>query len=124
MRVVIFALMLLALVACGPAGITQTNRTARYSVTMTIDAARVGQRTITIGVSDAGGAPTAVEQVVVAPVMQEMGMASPEMAAAQVAPGRYEVRGEPFSMLGAWQLNVRIVAAGQEDTTSFSLTVE
>jgi YtkA-like len=124
LRIGVIGVMLLALAACGPGSITQTNRTERYSVQMTLDRAQVGPRIITIAVNDSSGAPATVDQVVVAPVMSDMGMAEPEMVAAQVGPGRYEIRDEPFSMLGIWELTVRITAGGQEDTTMFSVEVK
>lgn len=123
-RMLLLLLVSLSLVACGQGPITQTNKTERYTVTMTIDRAQVGPRTVTIAVSDPAGAPADVELVVLAPVMTEMGMAEPELTAARVAPGRYEVRGEPFSMLGIWELNVRISAGGAEETTTFLVEVK
>lgn len=120
----ILLLASLWLAACGPGGITQTNRTERYTVQMSIDRAQVGLRTVTIVINDQSGAPATVDQVVLAPVMSEMGMAEPEMVATQVGPGRYEIKDEPFSMLGVWELTVRIAAGGQEDATVFSVEVK
>src|SRR5829696_8330548 len=78
---VIFALLLvLTLAGCG-SGITQTAQTERYTVTITLDSASFGERTATIAVDDRSGQPAAVDQVVLAPVMESMGMASPELTA-------------------------------------------
>lgn len=117
-------LALLVLVACGSSTVTQTNKTARYTVQMSLDQAAIGERTLTFTVTDASGAPADVDALVVAPVMRDMGMASPEMTATRVAAGRYEARGEPFSMQGQWHIDVRISAGGQEDTTSFAVNLQ
>jgi hypothetical protein len=115
--------LLLTLASCGN-GITQTAQTERYTVAMTLDSASFGERTATIAVNDRSGQPAAVDQVVLAPVMEAMGMASPELTAQPSAPGRYQVKGEFFSMIGEWQVNVRISAAGKDDLAQFLLQVQ
>ncbi len=90
---------------------------------MTLDAPAVGQRTIDFAIKDRSGAAAEVEQVVLAPVMREMGMASPEMTAQRTGPGQYRVSGEPFSMTGIWQLDVRVAAQGQEDVTTYQVEI-
>jgi hypothetical protein len=120
----LLVLVLLALAACGTSGITQTAQTERYSVEMTLDSASFGERTATIAVNDRSGQPAAVDQVVLAPVMDSMGMASPELAALPTGTGRYQVKGEFFSMLGEWHVNVRVSAGGKDDTARFAFLVE
>jgi hypothetical protein len=115
--------LLFTLAACG-SGITQTAQTERYTVALTLDSASFGERTATIAVDDRSGQPVAVDQVVLAPVMESMGMAAPELTALPSAPGRYQVKGEFFSMLGEWQVNVRVSAAGKEDTARFLFQVQ
>ena len=61
--------------------------------------------------------------VVVAPTMKSMGMASPEVTAQQIAPGRYRVEGITLSMAGDWELDVRVAANGSEDAATFMLMV-
>jgi hypothetical protein len=123
MRVFFLIAAMLLITACGPATTTQTNRTERFTVEMSLDSTKVGQRIIGIAVTDTNGKPVQADVVVVAPVMLEMGMASPEMPAAPTIPGRYEARGEPFSMLGKWQIEVRITAGGKEDKTTFTVEI-
>src|SRR5213594_2482649 len=106
-------LLVFTLAACG-SGITQTAQTERYNIAITLDSASFGERTATIAVSDRSGQPAAVDQVVLAPVMPSMGMAAPEMTAQPTAPGRYQIKGEFFSMIGEWQVNVRVSAAGKD----------
>jgi hypothetical protein len=120
----IFALLLVfTLAACG-SGITQTTQTERYTVAITLDSASFGERTATIAVSDRSGQPAAVDQVVVAPIMEAMGMASPELTAQPSAPGRYQVKGEFFSMIGEWEVDVRVSAAGKDDLARFVFQVQ
>ena len=111
------------LAACG-SSITQTAQTARYNIEITLDGASFGERTATIMVNDRSGQPAAVDQVVLAPVMVSMGMASPEMTAQATAPGRYQLKGEFFSMIGEWQVNVRVSAAGKDDMARFLFQVQ
>ena len=116
-------MLLFTLAACG-SGITQTAQTERYTVALTLDSASFGERTATIAVNDRSGQPAAVDQVVLAPVMEAMGMASPELKALPTAPGRYQIKGEFFSMIGEWQLNVRVSAAGKDDLARFVFQVQ
>ena len=125
LSLVIFALLLvltLTLAACG--SITQAAQTERYTIALTLDSASFGERTAMIAVDDRSGQPAPVDQVVVAPVMPAMGMAAPEMTAQATAPGRYQLKGEFFSMIGEWQVNVRVDAAGKEDTAQFVFQVQ
>ena len=118
-----FALLLVfTLAACG-SGITQAAQTERYNIEITLDSASFGERTATIAVNDRSGQPAAVDQVVLAPVM-EMGMAVPELTAQPTAPGRYQIKGEFFSMPGEWQMNVRVSAAGKDDMARFLFQVQ
>lgn len=123
-RMILCGLLAALLGACGQSGITQTNKTERYTVVLVLDNAAMGMRTFTLNISDQAGAPVSAESVVIAPVMREMGMASPEVTAPMVEPGAYQVQADPFSMLGEWQLDVRIAAGGSEDTTTFTVEVK
>ncbi|HJZ46666.1 MAG TPA: FixH family protein [Roseiflexaceae bacterium] len=120
----LLALLLCTLAACGGSGITQTTQTERYNVEMTLDSASFGERTATIRLNDRSGQPATVDQVVLAPVMISMGMASPELTAQPSGPGRYQAKGEFFSMLGEWQVSVRVSAGGKDDTARFMFQVE
>jgi hypothetical protein len=120
----IIAILAAILSACGGSGLTQTSQTQRYQLQLTLDGLGFGQRTATIEVRDSGGQPVAVDQVVLAPVMEQMGMASPEIVAQSVAPGRYQAQGEFFSMLGQWEVDVRVSAGGAEDVGRFIVQVE
>ena len=115
---------LLGLSACGGAGaVAQTAQTARYSVQISVEGARIGNGAATIDVRDAAGQPATIDGVVVAPLMRNMGMASPEVAAQQVAPGRYRAEGITFSMAGDWELDVRVAAGDSEDVATFKLAI-
>jgi len=113
--------ILLALAACGGSGITQTSQTQHYRVQLTLDGTGFDERTATVAVSDLTGQPVTADQVLLAPVMRQMGMASPEATAQAIAPGRYQAKGEFFSMIGAWEVDVRITVKGQEEVSSFTI---
>ena len=119
----LLVLMLFTLAACG-GGITQTAQTERYNIELTLDSANFGERTATIVVNDRSGQLAPVDQVVLAPVMPSMGMAAPELTAQPSAPGRYQIKGEFFSMIGEWQVNVRVSAAGKDDLAQFLFQVQ
>jgi YtkA-like len=98
--------------------------TASYHVQLDLDAASLGRRTATIEVTDARGDPVDADQVVVTPVMAEMGMTRPALVADEVEPGRYRATGELFSMLGEWTLTVRIESAGADDEATFTVKAD
>jgi hypothetical protein len=115
---------LVALAACAGSGPPpQTAQTARYTLQLSVEDARLGDAAATVEVRDPGGQPAQVDGVVIAPTMRSMGMASPEVTAQQVAPGRFRAEGITFSMLGDWELDVRVSAEGSEDTATFKLEV-
>jgi len=122
--VILSLVLLFTLAACAGSGISQTAQTERYTVEMTLDSASFGERTATVAVSDRAGQPATVDQVVLAPVMEAMGMASPELTAQPSGPGRYQAKGEFFSMLGEWHVNVRVSAGGKDDTARFIFQVQ
>jgi YtkA-like len=121
--VILSLILVFTLVACG-SSVTQTAQTERYTIEIMLDSASFGERTATIMVNDRSGQPAAVDQVVLAPVMVSMGMASPEITAQPSAPGRYQVKGDFFSMIGEWQMNVRVSAAGKDDMAHFLFQVQ
>lgn len=110
------------LVACG--GGAQSIQTDSYTVTLRLEGAGVGERTATIDIADRQGRPAAPDAVVLAPVMRDMGMASPEVTAQPSGPGRYTARAPFFSMLGEWELDVRVTAGGADETASFTVQVQ
>src|SRR5262249_29219973 len=69
-RLLIIGILALALAACGGEGITQTSQTQRYTVQLTLDSPRFGQRTATIDIHDPSGQPITADQVVLSPVME------------------------------------------------------
>jgi hypothetical protein len=109
------------LAACGASGITQTTQTEHYTVQLGLDGVGFGQREATVEIHDASGSPVSADVVAVAPVMLQMGMAAPEAPARQIAPGRYQASGEFFSMIGEWEINVRISAGGSEEVATFKV---
>lgn len=121
---ILAALTSLALLAgCGGSGVTQTTKTEHYSVQLSLDGTDFGERTATIAVNDFAGQPITADAVVLSPVMQQMGMAAPEMTAQMIAPGRYQVKGEFFSMVGEWRMDVRVSVGGNDEVADFRIQV-
>jgi nitrogen fixation protein FixH len=118
--VLIFAMVLLA--ACG-APAWQSAETDRYTIRFQLEGSGVGNRTALIELRDRAGQPVAAESVVVAPVMNDMGMASPEVTAQPDGSGRYRGNNTLISMLGVWELAVRVRAGGAEDVATFRVEV-
>jgi YtkA-like protein len=114
----------LLLAACGGGGFAQTVDTASYRVQLNLDGADFNEHTATITVQDKSGQAAAVDQVVVAPIMEAMGMASPEQTAQPLGGGRYEAKGTFFSMLGDWEFDVRITSGGKEEVARFTVPVQ
>ncbi|HWQ14857.1 MAG TPA: FixH family protein [Roseiflexaceae bacterium] len=110
------------LAACGAP--VQTAQTERYTITLRLEGAGIGERTATVELADHQGRPVTADQVVIAPVMRDMGMAAPEVVAQPSGPGRYSARAPLFSMPGAWDVDVRVAAGGVEETVTFTLHVE
>ncbi len=119
-RVMLMALAVL-LAACSGSGISQASQTDHYTVQLSLDGTGFGEHTATIEVNDKGGQPVVANQVVLSPVMAQMGMAAPEATAQMVAPGRYQAKGEFFSMVGEWRVDVRIDANGMEEVARFNV---
>jgi hypothetical protein len=111
------------LAGCGGSGLTQTSETAHYKVQLTLDGTGFGERTVAIAIDSTAGQPVVADQVVLAPVMREMGMMAPEISAYPVAPGRYEAKGQLFVMTGAWEVDVRVSAAGADEVATFKVEV-
>jgi YtkA-like len=117
------AVLLAFLTACGDSGFTQTARTEHYMVQLNLDGVGFGQREATIDLHDSSGNPVAADKVVLTSVMHQMGMVAPETAAQSIAPGRYQATGEFFSMVGEWELDVRVSAGGAEEVATFKVPV-
>jgi hypothetical protein len=115
--------LLLLLAACG-GGYEQTAQTASYAVRLSLDGVSFDEQTATIELRDKADQPVDGAQVVVAPLMTSMGMASPEQTAQPLGEGRYQARGAFFSMLGEWEFDVRIAAGGAEETARFVVPVQ
>jgi hypothetical protein len=62
--------------------------------------------------------------VVVAPIMEAMGMVAPEQTAQPLGAGRYQVKGEFFSMIGEWEFDVRVASGGNEEVARFKVPVQ
>ena len=109
------ALVAIAAACQEPEPLSLESETQSYRVQLDLDGASLGRRTATIEVTDANRRPVAAEHVVVSAIMADMDMTGPSVVADEVRTGRYEAKGEFFTMLGEWTLAVRIDGG---DTTS------
>ena len=113
----------LLLGACG-SGFAQTVDTDSYRVQLSLDGVDYDQRTATITVQDKSGQPAVVDRVVVAPIMEAMGMVSPEQTARPLGDGRYQAQEQFFSMPGDWEFDVRVSAGGKQEVARFTVPVQ
>ncbi len=111
------------LAGCGDSGFTQSAETGSYKVQLSLDDTRFGERTATIEVRDKSGKAVQADAVVLAPVMESMGMVSPEQAAQPLGDGRYQAKGEFFNMLGEWEVDVRVSLGGNDEVARFKVPV-
>jgi mono/diheme cytochrome c family protein len=94
-------------------GIAQTARAGDLSVTLRLDDATVGLRTIDITVEDASGRPADIGEVRLSFAMTDMDMGVSEVGAQQVGKGRFRASGSYFTMVGNWQVAARLLRDGQ-----------
>ena len=120
-RATVVAVFFTFLSACVANGITQTSKTAHYTVQLVLDGTGFGERTAMIMVADTAGQPVVANEVVLTPVMESMGMVAPETIAQPTDPGDYQAKGEFFSMIGEWQLDVRVTVGGNEEVARFTV---
>jgi copper transport protein len=102
---------------------TETQRTATYALTLSVQPNQAGPNRLEVALVDQQGAPVAdAERVRLTISMLDMEGAR-EVDAQRVEPGRYEVRGIPLSMAGRWQADVAVLRAEQEEQARFAFLV-
>ena len=79
-----------------------TGQAGAHQVRLLIDTPAVGIRNVTLDVTGA------VERLVVAPTMVEMGHASAPVTATPAVPTRFEASGVEFFMPGRWDVTVTV----------------
>lgn len=113
--------LLLALAACeARPSVSLQAQTTSYTVQTDWDGLSLGPREVTIQVAG-GSEPT---QVIVATSMTTMNMSGAAVVASKVDTGKYQARGEFFTMLGDWHIEVRLKTAGGEELAGFDVTVQ
>ncbi|MCK6629578.1 MAG: FixH family protein [Anaerolineae bacterium] len=101
---ILLAILLLILAGCRRAGPDSSD--VEVEVTVNPNPPAVGQATVTLTFSDAGGQPVSGAQVELEGNMVHAGMAPTFSKPAEVAPGRYEAPLE-FNMAGDWFILVK-----------------
>lgn len=119
-RVLVLVSAVLTLAACQtPTPVTLHATTASYTVDLDLDAASPGARTATIHVAGAGAAPS---EVTLTTVMVHMKHPGPTVQASRLDDGQYQARGEFFTMLGAWHIEVRLHGPAGPEVALFEVT--
>ncbi|WNV83996.1 FixH family protein [Umezawaea sp. Da 62-37] len=98
--------------------------TARYTVRLSVDDPRAGPNSIGLEVTDPQGAPAAPDEVVVEPVMPQMGHAYPPVTATAEGPGRFRAAATDLPMAGPWQITVSLRDASGVDQVVLPLLVK
>lgn len=102
----------------------QTKQVDDVVVTLQLDEAALGQRTIDLHVEDSSGAPIELDALQLRFTMTDMDMGLIETTAERVEPGRYRVQGAFFSMVGTWQVQTLLSRADRAPTQlSFAVAI-
>jgi mono/diheme cytochrome c family protein len=105
-------------------GITQTAKAGGLKVTLRIDEQAIGQRVLDIAVIDTSGQPADVGDLRLRFSMLDMDMGMSEVVAQPTGKGRFQARGQFFSMAGNWRVDTVIVQVGQNEVqVPFTLAI-
>lgn len=106
------------------AGSTQTVQTDGLTVTLRIDEQSIGQRVLNVTVTDEAGQPTDITDLRLRFSMVDMDMGISEVVAQQIGAGRFQARGQFFSMAGSWRVDTVVVRVGQNEVqVPFTLAI-
>jgi hypothetical protein len=97
---------------------------AQYSTEITLNNAASGVVDADILVTGLKRRPRTIEAVWLSAVMPEMGHATPEIPAQQRETGRFQARGELFTMPGVWELAIRVQGTGGTELITVNVLVE
>jgi hypothetical protein len=97
---------------------------SHYSAEITLDNARPGVVEADVLVTGLKDRPRSVEAIWLSAVMPEMGHATPEVPAQQRETGRFQARGELFTMPGVWELAIRVQGTGGTELITVNVLVE
>jgi mono/diheme cytochrome c family protein/Tol biopolymer transport system component len=95
------------------AAISQTTQVEDLHITLQLDQAALGLRTVEVVVQDSAGQPLDVRGVRLRFTMAEMDMGQIEADAQPTGRGRYQTRGAFFSMVGTWRIEATLDRAGR-----------
>ncbi|MFN8567131.1 MAG: LpqB family beta-propeller domain-containing protein [Kouleothrix sp.] len=94
----------------GPA---QTIRSGELNVTLRVDQQSIGDRVIEVTVKDPAGQPVEINELRLRFAMSDMNMGISEVVAQQVGSGRFQARGQFFTMAGNWAVDTVIMQTPQ-----------
>jgi hypothetical protein len=111
--------------ATADSGATTTSASgSRYTVRLSVDDPRAGPNSLGIEVTDRAGTPVAPDEVVVEPVMPQMGHAFAPVTAQPEGQGRFRAPTADLPMAGPWQITVSLHDASGVDHVVLPLLVK
>src|SRR5215213_1806469 len=93
--------------------VSQIMQIDNLRVTLDLDQAALGTRTVNIAVNDASGTPVNIPMARLTSSMTEMAMGQIEMDTQAVGTGRFRAHGQFFTMAGRWQVTATLIRDGQ-----------
>lgn len=106
------------------ADVVHTAQAGDLSVTMRLDQAAIGTRTIEVQVSGADGRPARVQELRLRFTMVDMDMGLSEVLAEPVGTGRFQARGQFFAMAGSWKVDTVIARSDAAEVEApFTLAI-
>lgn len=96
-------------------GIAQTAQANGLNVTLRIDEQALGTRVLDVAVTNAAGQAADVGELRLRFSMLDMDMGISEVVAQPTGKGRFQARGQFFSMVGSWQVDAVIAQVGQSE---------
>lgn len=94
-------------------GTAQTIRSGELNVTLRVDQQSLGDRVIEVSVKDTAGQPVSVGELRLRFAMLDMNMGISEVVAQPAATGRFQARGQFFTMAGNWSVDAVIAQTPQ-----------
>ena len=106
-----------------PGVVSQTAQAGDLSVTMRLDETALGPRVIDVTVNDAAGKPADIGAVRLRFAMTEMDMGNIEVDAQPIGQGRFQARGEFFTMVGNWAVEATLRAVNTPLLVPFTIAI-
>lgn len=93
-----------------------------YLVRLATNEVAAGSTVLTFDITEGANSPASPDSVSVEPAMTQMGHAMSPVVATQNAPGTYQAQVD-FSMVGQWEITVRIMSDNRMNDAVLPVTV-